>query len=466
MEWVRRGAARVEPPPGRASPAFTVSIDVSTRTRDALSVQTTLASAGALLEAPAPAPRGEDDALFQARALSIAAHIRENALRTRAGDVVWMMEPAEPGEARKPMDPHLYSGSTGTAFFLAALDHARGTGESREVVVAALAPLRRLLAALHADPARAAQNRMPVGVGVGIGSFVYGLLRIGQWLGDEGMVADAHRAAALLTPERIAADPELDVMRGAAGAILALLALDAAVPDAVSGGETPLTLAGRCAEHLLTHRASHHGAPRAWFVAGQPPRSGFAHGASGIGHALLRLYARTGDERLRDAAMEGFAYERHLYDPQTRNWDDPFLGRPLQLQSWCFGAPGVALARLEAVRSADGPEMRADLAEALDVAAGYRDEPVDHLCCGNFGRAEILAVAARQLDQPGLMRTARGIARRALERCPAETDFGLIPPGTAPMLRLALFRGIAGIGYVLTRLAHPDARLPTPLAME
>jgi lantibiotic modifying enzyme len=40
-----------------------------------------------------------------------------------------------------------------------------------------------------------------------------------------------------------------------------------------------------------------------------------------------------------------------------------------------------------------------------------------------------------------------------------------MPPGTAPVLRLSLFRGVAGMGYTLVRLSHPG-RLPTPLAMQ
>jgi lantibiotic modifying enzyme len=414
--------------------------------------------------AAVPAPGAGDDPLF-GRALAIAAYLRREARATTGGDVVWLMPAVEPGGARSPMDPHVYSGSTGVAYFLAALDHLRGTDEHRDVVLRALAPLRRKIGELADDPARAAASRAPIGGLVGMGSWIYGLVRVGEWTGERGMIDDAHRATVLVTGARIAADDQLDVTRGAAGALLAMLALDAAGAGAAADGRTPLDVARACADFLLRTRAAHEGSPRAWWVAAQPPRNGFAHGASGIACALLRLHARTGDEALRDAALEGFAYERHLWNPEERNWWDPHYDRFLQLQSWCFGAPGTLLARLEALRTADTPEVRGDLADTLSRTAEYPDEPVDHFCCGNFGRAEILATAAEVLDDPSLLRTARDIATRSITRAATEDDFGFMPPGTAPVLRLSLFRGLAGMGYTLARLSHPG-RLPTPLAMQ
>jgi lantibiotic modifying enzyme len=400
------------------------------------------------------------------RALRIAESLRRQAVILRAtGDAVWLMDAFLPGEKRRPMDPHLYSGSTGVAYFLAALDHLRGTDENRDVVLRSTAPLRRRIGELAGDPARAAAVRAPVGGMVGIGAWIYGLVRIGGWLGERGMIDDARRASTLLTEARIAADDQLDVTRGAAGAILALLALDAADGGPAEDGRTPLEAARACAAHLLANRAAHEGSPRAWWVDGQPPRNGFAHGASGIATALLRLHERTGEPAYRDAALEGLEYERHLWDAAERNWWDPHYDRFLQLQSWCFGAPGTLLARLEALRTAATPEVRADLDDVLRLTAEYPDEPVDHFCCGNFGRAEILETAAEVLDAPELREAARAIALRAIARAPRDEDFGYMPPGTAPVLRHSLLRGVAGMGFAMARLSRPGI-LPTPLTLQ
>ena len=394
---------------------------------------------------------------LMSRAISIAAGLRDEARRLRGGDVAWLLTPSA------PMDPHLYSGSTGIAWFLAALDHMRGTDDNRELITGATMPLRRRIRELAADPARASCIRMPIGGLVGIGAWIYGLVRIGRWIGDDALVTDAHTATALLTLDRVANDEQFDVTRGAAGTVMALVALHdaggAPYPD------RPLELAMACANHLLRTRAPHEGSARAWWVGGQAPRNGFAHGASGIATALLRLHARTGNDTLREAALEAFEYERELWDPSVANWWDPHYNQHLQLQSWCFGAPGTLLARLEAVAGDDWVAGGEDMETALTLTRAYPDEPVDHLCCGNFGRAEVLATASARLDRPHLLESARQIALRALARAPRDIDFGFTPPGTAPLLRLSLFRGLAGIGYALAHLAQPG-RLPTPLAME
>ncbi len=50
--------------------------------------------------------------------------------------------------------------------------------------------------------------------------------------------------------------------------------------------------------------------------------TGFSHGAAGITYALLRLYAVTGQDELRRAALDGIAHETALFDPARANWPD------------------------------------------------------------------------------------------------------------------------------------------------
>ncbi|HEU4559387.1 MAG TPA: lanthionine synthetase LanC family protein [Longimicrobium sp.] len=393
-------------------------------------------------------------------AAAIGGELRAAAVETRDGSVTWMA-PAAPDAPRKLLDPHLYGGTSGIALFLAALDHARGTDEHAGTVRRALAPLRRTLAGLHADPARAAALRLPLGGIVGIGSWVYALARAGTWLGDAAMVADAHAATALLTPERIAADQHLDVVKGSAGAVLALLALDAVESGPNARGETPLELAVRCGAHLLACRVASAAGPRAWVCPGAGPLTGFAHGASGIGYSLLRLFARTGNRSLRDAALEGFAFERTLYLPGQGDWWDPRFGRPLMQNAWCYGAPGMSLARAAATDDADAA---ADFAMTVPIARDRADEPVDHLCCGTLGRADVLLTLSRRMDDPSLAAAAGTLAMRALRAREARGHYALPAAGEAQGSPLGLFSGTAGIGYALLRLAAPS--LPSPLCLD
>lgn len=417
----------------------------------------------ALLDLPVvgrTAPGDGDAARFLDRARAIAAQVRGRAVRTRGGAAVWMLEPSAAG-APVPMDPYLFAGSGGVALFLAALDRVEGTDEHRELVLGALAPARRTFARMAAEPA-SVPAALPVGGFVGIGAFIYQAVRLAECTGEPALLDDAHAATRLLTSAHIARDTHLDVLHGCAGAILALLALHQTRPEPNPDRRTPLHIAAECAAHLLERRAA-FGGPRAWPAGGGAPRPGFAHGPAGIGCALLRLYAHTGDPRLRDAALEGFAYERELYDPARRDWWHARFNRFLEMQSWCTGAPGIALTRVEAAALTGDAELRDEARTALDVAASHPDTSVDDLCCGNLGRADLLLSAGITRGDAELADAARGVARRALDRADQGGGFGFV--AETPARTLSLFRGVSGIGWALLRLARPRA-LPSCLLME
>lgn len=390
----------------------------------------------------------------------IAAELRQSVVELPGGAVTWHA-PADDGRAAAALGPHLYDGVTGVALFLAALDRVRGSGEHRGLVLRAVEPLRRAFRQLARDPDRAERLRLQVGGMVGLGSAVYAYVRLGQWLEDASLLEDAHAVTALLTTARIVADTKLDVVEGCAGAILALLALAAAAP----GADAPLRIAAECAAHLLRARTATEGAPRAWAAVGKPALGGFAHGAAGIGHALLRLAARTGDLKLREAAVEGFAFERALYDPAAGEWLDPRTGRALEQRAWCHGSPGAALARAGSLDVHGGTAPRAELGWFLRDTRALADVSLDHLCCGNLGRAEILLSAHQVLGDAALLDEARAIAVRALRRARAAGGFALTRPGEAPGFRPAFFRGASGVGYALLRLAAP-VTLPCILRLE
>ncbi|MBV9772430.1 MAG: hypothetical protein JO040_00675, partial [Gemmatimonadetes bacterium] len=319
-----------------------------------------------------------DRALFLSHASAISDQLRAHSVETPGGGITWHAPPA-PGQQppRTNLGPHLYEGVLGVALFLAALDHVRERTEHRELVLRTITPLRLTLRELVRDHDRAARLRLQVGGFVGLGAFLYSFLRIGRWLGEPALIEEAHDLTVLLTRERIGSDDRLDLVDGCAGTVLALLALDQAAPGPNAGGATPLELASACAGHLLDRRISYDGRPRAWAAPGKPPLSGFAHGATGIGYALLRLFARTGNEALRDAALEGFAFERSLFDRGAGNWLDLRYGHLLEQSAWCHGAPGAALGRLGVldVCGAD-TEIHEELAGFLRSTRSMPDAPL------------------------------------------------------------------------------------------
>lgn len=367
-----------------------------------------------------PEDRGEP---FLAAAGAIAGKLRDRAVLAADGSAAWIGPRHLPaGEIHElaPLGPGLYGGTAGIALFLAAFAQATGDDRARDLALRGVATLRR-----SAGPDQG------IGGLTGIPSVVYALVWIGELLGEEALIQEALELSARIDPQRIAADRDLDVVFGSAGALLALLSLDRRAPQPNPAGRTALEIAADCADHLLARP----------LAAGGAPLAGFAHGPSGIGYALLRLYERTGREELRDAARAGFACERQL----------PSSGE--KQGTWCRGAPGIALARLGTLDVLDGPDVREEIALALETT---RDQPLsalDHLCCGSFGRVEVLLEASRILGDPAPLAAAREIAERVLARTAPPGRFVCVPRGGSDLTDLSLFRGEAGIGLALLRLA-------------
>lgn len=399
--------------------------------------------------------------VFVERALELAQGIREKAILASDGSATWIspqyLVQAERFQLR-PMDEDLYGGSSGVALFLAATHTFAPDQGYAELALGALASVR---GALRDRPEQLADD-LGLGGGSGLGSVVYSLVRVSQLLDEPDLLEDARLAAALVTDRRIVSDENLDVLSGSAGAILGLLALHQAVP----GDEAALEQARVCGEHLLRHRTASSAGPRGWASFDGRLTTGFSHGAAGVSYALLRLHQHRPDVRLVDAAAEAVEYEATTYSPQNGNWAD-FWKRdePLYVCSWCHGAPGIGLARLGSLEVLDTPRVREDIELALESTLSFGLQLIDHLCCGNLGRAEMMLQAGLKLARQDLVDAARMHAWMAMQRADASGGFilnAVLPNGVHSP---GFFQGTAGIGYELLRLTAPE-KLPSVLTWE
>lgn len=343
-----------------------------------------------------------------------------------------------------PMAHGVFDGFGGVALFLAALHHAGAGAEFGPAALGALEPLRTRLGDL--ERAVSGRRQVPLGAGTGLGSAVYALTRCATLLGDESLLRDAARVAALVTPRAVAADTVLGVLGGAAGAVLALLALHAA-----TGAGAPLAAAAECGAHLLGARASQPaGGLRGWHTLNGAPEPGLAHGHAGITLALYRLAAAAGDDAFREAADEGVAMERALLAVANQRRDAAAAAAP-----WGQGAAGIALARLAA--PACTPESCAEIAAALRADGAHA---VDSACAGAMGWVELALTAAARLERPELLVSAR---HRAAQVTAAARERGGYRCGWGHgAANPGFFQGLSGIGYQLLRAADPG-RLPAVL---
>ena len=397
----------------------------------------------------------------------IADTLRGHASHARDGNIYWRhpVDPVGPPIRPAPLGPHLYPGTVGIAFFLAAAARVLAEDGLRALSLQAILPLRREIREIARDPVRTKDIRHPIGGLTGLGSLVYALTRIGDLLEDCSLFEDAQAAAALITPDRIAADCSLDVMLGSAGAILGLLALDERLPGENLNRVTPLELAVQCARHLVAKRYSSHRFATLWLTpAGDSVPSGFCHGVAGIASALARLAERVHQPELREIAEQSLEYERALYVPAQRTWKITEAGEPRIVNSWCKGAPGIALGRLCMRKVCSDPLLDEEISNALETTGALPLSETDDLCCGNAGRVDVLVQAYRESGDPVRLKAARRLADGFLKRARRNGCYSLQLHGEI-VLDPRLFSGLAGIGYSLLRLSATDL-VPCVLAME
>ncbi|HEX5872574.1 MAG TPA: lanthionine synthetase LanC family protein [Longimicrobium sp.] len=373
----------------------------------------------------------------------------------------------------------LYEGTSGIALFLAEL--AAATGDE-EVARAAMGGVRFAL------NEGVTLNNFSYGYHSGRVGIAYATARVGALLGKPQLYAEAEELLRPLVGNE-ARDMGMDVIAGGGGGIPALLQLAKHVDS-----ELALGIARRLGDNLI-EAAARDADGWSWptmRTSSVRNLCGYAHGAAGIAHGLLELYAATGDGRYRYAAEQGFLYERKFYSQEVGNWPDlrhtelgeyQFEGRIEELRdrlrggdwlqtpethymaAWCHGAPGIGLSRLRAYEILGDPvyleEARATFASverSIDDEVGMNFS----LCHGRGGNAETLLEGARILDEPALLEPAKAVALLGIERYEdagepwsCGTMGGVQDPG--------LLLGEAGIGMFILRLARPD--VPSPIML-
>ena len=386
---------------------------------------------------------------FTVGALRIAEEINKRAIRGTDRSATWITPQYLDASDRyrlQPADCSLYDGTVGIALFLAAVEKVTGGAGYRELALDALRSQREQVRMSGERLAR----RIGIGGCSGLGSIIYAMVLIHSFL-NEPLLEDARRVASLITVDRIEADQLLDVTGGAAGAIMGLLSLYNA-----SGDEESLERAVRCGRHLLKKRTRSEAGHRTWATLEGRSLTGMAHGAAGIAYSLTRLYQATGLRCFMEGATEAMAYEASVFSSEAGNWPDlRSRDRVAFMTSWCHGAPGIGLSRLGYLSVENDHETQREVEVAFKATERLGLTPVDHACCGNLGRVELLLTGGRQLSRPGLVEAATKIASWVLERSEEAGSFGLSPLFPNRLFNPGFFQGTAGIGYGLLRMSHP-----------
>ncbi|MDZ8138087.1 MAG: type 2 lanthipeptide synthetase LanM family protein [Nostoc sp. DedQUE04] len=370
----------------------------------------------------------------------------------------------------QPTELSLFDGKLGIALFLAAVEHIKKDGEFRELCLGALQEFRQALSKI--EQPKGEFSNLNLGLSAGLGGWIYSLTKIGQFLNDDRLLADALNLAYSIVPEAITSDRSLDIAGGTAGTLLSLLALYQVVGD-------PVVLESACliGRHLLAQSVI-TSKGRAWKTLDGRLLTGFSHGAAGIAYALLKLAQVTNDAEFRAAAAEAIAYEQSIFLPEVGNWPDlrdfsKFLQATAKsessslMSSWCHGATGIGLARLGGLPMLSTEAIHQDIQVAIKTTQKQLTQKrgiVNQLCCGQMGQIELLLCAASRLGKPDLLTNARVHALQIVQQA-RHKGYYLEPALHSSVYVPGLFRGEVGIGYTLLRLTHLE-QLPSILLWE
>ncbi len=402
------------------------------------------------------------DPLFLDAADRIGTRLCRDAVwvKDRCNWLGWALEPINGAiiTVYRAQTSAIYDGTAGIGLFLARL--AKLTGDPLQKTTA----LGALNQAFGGIPDLARDFRHSVYSGAA--GVSYAGIEAGSLLGEERM---AERGLAELKSAcgDAPTDQWADVISGSAGAVQVLL-------SAAQRFDDPALM--RFAEahgRMLLRTAVKSDRGLSWdTMPGQTTGNltGYGHGASGIGCALLELWRSTGDAAYRSAVLDAFRYERSYYSAEQKNWPDlrsaegySFAsGQPMYARAWCHGAPGIGLARLRALELLGSD---ADVEQELDAAVQCTVESCSNvafpgsgnmsLCHGLAGNADLLIDAARVRERSDLRLVAEETGKQAIAQIQAQDmpwPCGVNGGGETPNLML----GLSGIGHYYLRLYDPE----------
>jgi lantibiotic modifying enzyme len=151
--------------------------------------------------------------------ITVGLDIQKRGIYSADGSVVWIAPQYIPKTEcfqLLPIRDDVYEGCGGVALFLAALDKVKNGSGFSDLTLGTLQSLRHDLQ----QSTFAHINIITISGYVEIGSIIYTLTRVSQFLEEPPLLEEAKQAASLITLELITVDNRFDIISGTAGTIL------------------------------------------------------------------------------------------------------------------------------------------------------------------------------------------------------------------------------------------------------
>jgi type 2 lantibiotic biosynthesis protein LanM len=352
-----------------------------------------------------------------------------------------------------PLGKSLYSGSMGIAVFFACLIKSQNQSDRSTrverigmMVQEILRPLIELVDQTDDGGLLRWWRDQPMGLGGSAGQLLALIAMDEIGIAPDGFKSGCKLACQLLEGLReshIVNNPALDLISGATGLIGPLLLLDTA---------KSLRLAKLIGDQLVKAQEESGG----WFDSNArsiPSVFGFSHGIAGMVAVLAQLYRYTGSLHYRNAALKALVYERKQFNVEMEQWLAPHFHGTRDcsvMDSWCHGASGSALGRLCLM----GTDLWDDTVEQEIIMMieiiGRNSFPVDHICCGSFGRIAILRMAHQRFENETWRVISDQIEASSLHgKLKKDGQLGFLNGQDRSLIQPGFMTGLSGIGLVL-----------------
>lgn len=297
---------------------------------------------------------------------------------------------------------------------------------------------------------------IPNGIGVGIGSIIYSLVTMAEFLDSEKAIELAENFAEKIEDERISRDSGFDLLSGNSGLIIAFEKL-----YKLTKKQIYLDQADKCVNHLIQSSKLIDGLKLIPTVEGKV-LTGFSHGAAGIAYALLRINHFLNKPEIKFLAEEHLKFERKHFNADEKNWPD-FREKIDEVKfgfmtAWCHGSAGIGYSRLALKNFCDDEVLDKEILDAVENSKNYKLIGSDHVCCGNFSVIEFLNEAGNQYNNKELIDEAKIRASELVLRAQKYEDYIYFTQSSMRIINPSFFQGISGIGYSLLKIVNPKIK--------
>lgn len=394
-----------------------------------------------------------DKSIFLLEAKLIAEEIIKR--KTNGSDTNWLSITLNPRTGRYQFGTigyNLFDGLAGVSLFFSALYFACGEQEYKEHAVHIISPILKAFNSDNNIEVLKLIQLMGIGILEGIGSLIYSLILISEYLDDGYFLDLAYRISAFLDRDFIIQDKNNDIVSGCSGLILSLLKLYKTKEDF-----NIKSLIEFCSNHLYS--LLNKELDNSCSLNFSKPLTGFSHGAAGLSYTLFKIYDFLNDEKYKKLAYSYIKYEKNLLNKKNFTYPDfrfEYKDDTKLPNAWCHGASGIVLSRValhKFIRQFE--EEYSEIENGIKFLLRTENFGSDHLCCGNSGRIDILLNCGIILNNNSLIEKAQSRMHQIITSAREKNGYTLnsILPNT--FSNVGFFQGISGIGYQMLRTYNP-----------